>query len=61
MGKSRSGMGIDCADLDNDGIKTRLSSEIYCNEQDWLYKQRGKENFVIVALRAGIATPSDRS
>ena len=58
MGKSRSGMGIDCADLDNDG-KTAIVIGNFIAEHDWLYKQRGKENFVDVALAAGIATPSD--
>jgi hypothetical protein len=58
-GKARSGMGIDAADLDQDGwldlFVTNLDHEFYA-----LYKNRGKESFDDIAVASGMASATER-
>ena len=58
-GKARSGMGIDAADLDQDGwldlFVTNLDHEFYA-----LYKNRHNESFDDIAATAGIASATER-
>ncbi len=54
-GKRRSGMGVDCGDLDNDG-KTSIVIGNFYTEPDWVYKQTGPDTFVDCAAKRGIDT-----
>ena len=56
-GKTRSGMGIDCADLDNDGLPSIVIGNFF-NEPIWVYKERKDNTFVDLAMTDGIGEAS---
>jgi hypothetical protein len=56
-GTTRSGMGIDCGDLDNDGKQTIVIGN-FASEADWVYKQVNTDVFADRADMSGIGGPS---
>jgi len=57
LGRTRSGMGIDCGDLDNDGMQTIVIGN-FSSEADWVYKQIKTDVFADRAEISGIGPPS---
>jgi len=57
FGTTRSGMGADAADYDQDGLIDLFVSNID-HESSSLYKNRGDESFLDAANKAGIASPT---
>ncbi|HET7152406.1 MAG TPA: CRTAC1 family protein, partial [Candidatus Kapabacteria bacterium] len=59
-GRMRSGMGIDCGDLDNDGKQTIVIGN-FQGEPDWVFKQINTDIFAERAGASGIGAPSSKA
>ncbi|HZV11574.1 MAG TPA: CRTAC1 family protein, partial [Candidatus Kapabacteria bacterium] len=57
QGFTRSGMGIDCGDLDNDGMQTIVIGN-FAGEPDWVFKQLNTNLFADRAEISGIGPAS---